>query len=62
MTNKQAIEYIERLMVNYDSPVLYDRENQKYRLCRMWLSDMDMIALKMGIEALKENKDGNDSR
>ena len=53
MNNKQAIEYIERLMTNYNSPLLYDKENKDYRLCRMWLSAKDMIALKMGLEALK---------
>lgn len=58
MNNKQAIEYIESLMSHYEASRIRDKDNPTYRYCGMWMSDRDMIALKMGIEALKENKDG----
>ena len=57
MTNKQAIEYIQSLMSRYDASTIKDKHNPAYRYCGMWISDKDMIALKMAIEALKERKD-----
>lgn len=57
MNNKQAIAYIESLMSRYGVSVIRDKSNSNYRYVGMWMSDRDMIALKMGIEALKENKD-----
>ena len=56
MTNKQAIEYIQSLMSHYDASKIKDKHNPAYRYCGMWISDKDMIALKMGIEALKSDK------
>lgn len=61
MTNEQAAEYIRRLMEHYDNPIMYSKESRNYRYCGIWLSDMDMIALKLGIEALKEQEDGNNN-
>ena len=62
MTNKQAIEYIQSLMSHYDASKIKDKHNPAYRYCGMWISDKDMIALKMGIEALKEQEDGNNNQ
>lgn len=54
MTNKQAIAYIESIMSNYEASKIKDWANPMYRQVTMWLSDKDIIALKLGIEALKE--------
>lgn len=54
MTNKQAIAYIESIMSNYEVSKIKDWTNPMYRQVTMWLSDKDIIALKLGIEALKE--------
>lgn len=56
MTNLQAIEYIDSIMSNYDNPIYVEKDNSKYRLCSIWLSDKDIIALQMGKEALKNFK------
>lgn len=60
MTNKQAIAYIESIMSNYEAAKIKDWANPMYRQVTMWLSDKDIIALKLGIEALKEQEDGNE--
>lgn len=52
MTNEQAIQYIDSIMGNYDCPKEVDKHNPQYRLCEIWLSDKDMIALAMAKEAL----------
>lgn len=57
MTNKQAIAYIESIMSNYEASKIKDWANPMYRQVTMWLSDKDIIALKLGIEALKEKDD-----
>ena len=57
MTNKQAIAYIESIMSNYEASMIKDWANPMYRQVTMWLSDKDIIALKLGIEALKEKDD-----
>ena len=54
MTNKQAIAYIESLMGHYEASTIHDKHDPTYRYAGMWISAQDMIALKMGIEALKE--------
>ena len=54
MNSKQAIEYLDSIMSNYNTPVYCDKDNPQYRLCQIWLSNKDMIALKMAQEALKE--------
>lgn len=57
MTNEQAIAYIDSIMSNYEARVIYRRKDDpKIRLCEVWLSDKDMIALKMAIEALKHEQ------
>lgn len=53
MTNKQAIAYIESLMGHYEASTIHDKHDPTYRYAGMWISNRDMIALKMGIEALK---------
>ena len=55
MTNQQAVEYIDSIMTNYNTPLFVDKSNSKYRLCQIWLSDKDMIALEMAKEALRNN-------
>lgn len=57
MTNKQAIAHIESIMSNYEVSKIKDWANPMYRQVTMWLSDKDIIALKLGIEALKEKDD-----
>lgn len=52
MTNEQAIQYIDSLIGNYDCPKKVDKLNPQYRLCEIWLSEMDIIALNMAKEAL----------
>ena len=53
MTNEQAIAYITSIMTNYENPLCVDKDNPAYRLCDIWLSDRDMIALQMAKEALR---------
>ena len=53
MTEQQAIEYINSVMQNYDNPIYVDKDNSRYRLCQIWLSDKDMIAFEMAKEALR---------
>ena len=53
MINKQAISYMDSIMGNYEASKIKDWTNPMYRQVTMWLSDKDIIALKMGIEALK---------
>ena len=57
MNNKKAIAYIESIMGAYENPIKESNTNPKYRLCPIWLSERDMLALKMGIEALRERED-----
>ena len=52
MTNEQAIAYIDSIMSNYENPVYVSEDNPPYRLCNIWLSDRDMIALQLAKEAL----------
>ena len=56
MTNKQAIAYIESLMSHYETSTIHDKHDPTYRYAGIWISVQDMIALKMGIEALKSDK------
>ena len=55
MTNKEAIAYIESLMSHYEASTIHDKHDPTYRYAGMWISAQDMIALKMGIEALKKS-------
>ena len=54
LTNKQAIEYIDSILSNYDNPKEVDRHYPDYRLCEVWLSRYDLEALKMAKDALRK--------
>ena len=54
MTKEQAIAYITSIMTNYENPLCVDKDNPAYRLCKVWFSENDMIALQMAKEALKQ--------
>lgn len=54
LTNKQAIEYIDSILSNYNVPKEVDRHYPDYRLCEVWLSRYDVEALKMAIKALEQ--------
>ena len=53
MTNVQAIEYINSLISNYDCAIAVDKHDPNYRLCNIWISENDLLALRMAKDALK---------
>ncbi len=54
LTNKQAIEYIDSILSNYDNPKEVDRHYPDYRLCEVWLSRYDIETLKMAKDTLEQ--------
>ena len=54
LTNKQAIEYIDSILSNYDNPKQVDKNDPDYRLCEVWLSRYDIEAFEMAKDALRK--------
>lgn len=60
MIKEKAMAYIDSILSAYESPIMTDKHNPLYRA--VWLSDQDIIALKLGREALNLVRDVEEGR